>query len=44
MSIGWKWSEAHTRGETRGIQREFRSERADALRYIGLIVAQTNSM
>jgi len=44
MGIGWRWSEAHTRGEMRGIQREFGSERADALRRIGLIVAQTSSM
>jgi len=43
MGIGWRWSGAHTRGETRGIQREFGSERADALRCIELIVAQTNS-
>jgi len=43
MGIGWRWSRAHTRGETRGIQREFRLERADALRRIGLIVAQTSS-
>ena len=27
----------------RGIQREFRSERADALRHIGLVVAQMSS-
>jgi len=40
MGIGWRWSRAHTRGETRGIQREFRSERANALRHIGLVVAQ----
>jgi len=40
MGIGWRWSGAHTRGETRGIQREFRLERADALRRIGLVVAQ----
>jgi len=44
MGIGWRWSRAHTRGETRGIQREFRSERADALRCIRLVVAQTSSM
>jgi len=44
MGIGWRWSKAHTRGEMRGIQREFRSERADALRHIGLVVAQTSSM
>jgi len=31
MDIGWRWSGAHTREETRGIQRELRSERADAL-------------
>ena len=31
MGIGWRWSGAHTRGETRGIQREFGSERADAV-------------
>jgi len=43
MGIGWRWSGAHIRGETRGIQREFRLERADALRRIGLIVAQTSS-
>jgi len=43
MGIGWRWSRAHTRGETRGIQREFGSERADTLRRIGLIVAQTSS-
>jgi len=40
MGIGWRWSGAHTRGETRGIQREFRLERVDALRHIGLVVAQ----
>jgi len=44
MDIGWRWSRAHTRGETRGIQREFRSERVDMLRRIGLAVAQTSSM
>jgi len=44
MGIGWRWSGAHTREETRGIQREFRSERADTLRCIGLVVAQMNSM
>jgi len=43
MGIGWRRSKAHTRGEMRGIQREFRLERADALRRIGLIVAQTGS-
>jgi len=43
MGIGWRWSRAYTRGETRGIQRELESERADALRYIGLVVAQTSS-
>jgi len=44
MGIGWRWSRAHTREETRGIQREFGLERADTLRCIGLIVAQTSSM
>ena len=44
MGIDWRWSRAHTRGETRGIQREFGSERADVLRCIGLVVAQTSSM
>jgi len=44
MDIGWRWSRAHTRGETRGIQREFRLERADVLKRIGLAVAQTSSM
>jgi len=39
MGIDWRWSEAHTRGETRGIQRELGSERAGALRHIGLVVA-----
>jgi len=39
MGIDWRWSEAHTRGETRGIQRELGSERAGVLRHIGLIVA-----
>jgi len=43
MGIGWRWSEAHTRGEMRGIQSEFGSERADALRRMGLVVAQTSS-
>jgi len=43
MSIGWRRSEAHTRGEMRGIQREFGLERADTLSCIGLIVAQTSS-
>jgi len=44
IGIGWRWSEAYTRGEMRGIQREFGLERADALRCIGLVVAQTSSM
>jgi len=44
MGIDWRWSRAHTRGETRGIQREFGSERADMLRRIGLVVAQTSSI
>jgi len=44
IGIGWRWSRAHTRGETRGIQREFGSEKVDALRHIGLVVAQTSSM
>ena len=44
MDIGWRWSKAHTREETRGIQRELGSERVDMLRHIGLIVAQTSSM
>jgi len=44
MGIGCRWSEAHARGEMRGIQREFGSERADALRRIGLVVTQTSSM
>ena len=43
MGIGWRWSRAHTRGETRGIQREFGLERADTLKRIRLIVAQTSS-
>jgi len=43
MGIGWRWSRAHNRGEMRGIQREFRSERVDMLRCIGLIVAQMSS-
>jgi len=43
MGIGWRWSGAHTGGETRGIQREFGSERADVLRRIGLVVAQMSS-
>jgi len=43
MGIGWRWSGAHTRGETRGIQREFGSERADTLRRIELVVAQMSS-
>jgi len=43
MGIGWRWSEAHTRGEIRGILREFGLERVDALRCIGLVVAQTSS-
>ena len=43
MGIGWRWSGAHTRGETRGIQREFGLERADVLRRIGLVVAQMSS-
>jgi len=44
MSIGWRWSGAHTRGETRGIQRELGSERVDVLRHIRLIVAQMSSI
>jgi len=43
MGIDWRWSEAHTRGETRGIQRELGLERAGALRCIRLIVAQMSS-
>jgi len=43
MGIGWRWSKAYTRGETRGIQRELGSERADALRCIGLVVTQMSS-
>ena len=43
MGIGWRWSGAYTRGEMRGIQREFGLERADTLRRIGLVVAQTSS-
>jgi len=42
MGIDWSRSETHTRGEMRGIQREFGSERVDTLRRIGLIVAQTS--
>jgi len=38
MGIGWRWSGAHTRGETRDIQRELGSERVDMLRCIGLVV------
>ena len=44
MGIGQRWSGAHTRGETSGIQRELGSERVDSLRYIRLIVAQMSSM
>jgi len=44
MGIDWRWSGAHTRGKTRGIQREFGLERVDALRRIGLVVAQMSSM
>jgi len=44
MGIGWRWSKVHTREETRDIQRELGLERADALRCIGLVVAQTSSM
>jgi len=44
IDIGWRWSGAHTREETRGIQREFRLERADTLRCIRVVVAQTSSM
>jgi len=40
MGIGWRWSRAYTRGETRGIQRELGLERVDALRCIGLVVVQ----
>jgi len=43
MGIDWRWSRTHTRGETRDIQREFGSERADALRRIRLVVAQMSS-
>ena len=43
MGIGWRWSGAHTRGETRGIQREFGLERADVLRRIGLVVVRAHS-
>jgi len=44
IGIGCRWSEAHARGEIRGIQREFGSERADTLKHIELVVAQTSSM
>jgi len=43
MGIGWRWSKVHTRGETRDIQKELGSERADMLRRIGLVVAQMSS-
>jgi len=43
IGIDWRWSKAHTRGKTKGIQRELGSKRADTLRRIGLIVAQTSS-
>jgi len=43
MGIGWRWSKAHTRGETRDIQKELGSERADMLRCIGLVVARMSS-
>ena len=44
MGISWRWSGVHTRGETRDIQREFRLERVDTLRRIGLVVAQISSI
>jgi len=44
MGICWRWSKAYTREETRGIQRELESERADVLRHIGLVVVQTSSI
>ena len=44
MGIDWRWSEAHTRGETRGIQKELGSERADALRHIELVCATMSPM
>jgi len=37
VGIGWRWSKAHTRGEMRDIQREFRLERVDTLRCIKLL-------
>jgi len=43
MDIDWRWSKAHTREETRGIQKELGLERANALRRIRLVVAQTSS-
>jgi len=43
MGIDWRWSKAHTRGETRDIQRELGLERADVLRRIELVVAQMSS-
>jgi len=39
IGISWRWFKAHTRGETRGIQRELGLGRVDVLRRIGLIVA-----
>jgi len=44
MGIDWRWSKAHTREEIKGIQRELGLERADMLRRIRLVVAQTSSM
>ena len=44
MGIGQRWSGTHIRGETRDIQRELGSERADMLRRIGLMVAQMSLM
>jgi len=44
MGIGWRWSRAYTKKETKGIQRELGSERADVLRCIGLVVTQISSI
>ena len=44
MGIDWRWSGAYTKKETKGIQRELGSERADVLRRIRLIVAQISSI
>ena len=43
IGIYWMWSSTQTNRKKRERQREFGLKRADTLRYIGLVVAQTSS-